>query len=60
MPKYHEVQEVKKERQPNPWLTHVAAYRTQHPDSSYKECLKEAAKSYTKKQTPSPPNPTTP
>lgn len=46
-----EVQEIKKERQPNPWLIHVADYRAKHPDSTYKECLKEAAKTYTKKDT---------
>ena len=49
MPANNEVQEVKKERQPNPWLIHVADYRTKHPDSTYKECLREAAKTYTKK-----------
>jgi hypothetical protein len=37
-------------RKTNPWLVHVAAYRVQHPDLSYQEVLREAAKSYTKKQ----------
>jgi hypothetical protein len=30
----------------NPWLAHVQAYRQKHPAMSYKECLKNAAKSY--------------
>lgn len=32
----------------NPWLAHVKAYRSKHPNKSYKECLKEAKKTYKK------------
>ena len=32
----------------NPWLAHVQAYRQEHPALSYKQCLKNAAKSYRK------------
>ena len=32
----------------NPWLAHVKAYRAKHPNKSYKECLKEAKKTYKK------------
>ena len=39
---------IKKERAQNPWLVHVAKYRTAHPDASYKEALKESAKTYSK------------
>ena len=39
MPTYHEVQEVKKERQPNPWLIHVAAYRTEQPHHSLNDSI---------------------
>lgn len=49
------VEEPKKERQPNPWLTHVKAFRSSHPDLSYKECLQQAATTYTKKEAPSQP-----
>ena len=37
-------------RNPNPWLIHVAAFRLQNQDLSYQEVLKEAAKTYVKKQ----------
>jgi hypothetical protein len=33
----------------NPWLIHVAQFRKSHPNMIYKDVLKEAAKSYTKK-----------
>lgn len=32
----------------NPWLDHVKEFRKTHPNLSYKEVLKEAAKTYTK------------
>lgn len=32
----------------NPWLTHVAKYRKEHPKLSYKECLKHAKTTYKK------------
>lgn len=32
----------------NPWLAHVKAYRSKHPNKSYKDCLKEAKKTYKK------------
>jgi len=28
------------------WIAHVRAYRSKHPDKSYKQCLRDAAKSY--------------
>lgn len=30
----------------NPWLTHLEAYRTEHPEKSYKQCMKDAKSSY--------------
>ena len=35
-------------RKPNAWLAHVKAYREKHPEVSYKDCLKEAKKTYVK------------
>lgn len=32
----------------NKWLLHVADFRKSHPSMPYSECLKMAAKSYTK------------
>jgi hypothetical protein len=36
----------KKERKPNAWLAHVKAYREKHPDTPYKQVLKDAKASY--------------
>jgi hypothetical protein len=44
-----EVKVVKKEKKTNPWNEHVKAFRAAHPDMKFKEVLKEAAKTYTKK-----------
>jgi hypothetical protein len=32
----------------NPWLIHIANFRKSHPSMPYSECLKMAAKTYTK------------
>jgi hypothetical protein len=32
----------------NPWITHVSAFRTTHPDLSYKNALKQAKETYTR------------
>lgn len=37
-------------RKANPWLAHVAVFKVQNPDLSYQEVLREASKTYTKKQ----------
>ncbi len=37
-----------KPRKPNAWLAHVKTYREKHPEMSYKDCLKEAKKTYVK------------
>ncbi len=33
-------------RRPNRWIKHVKAYRSKHPEMSYKLCLKNASKTY--------------
>ena len=40
--------ESKKVRKPSMWIEHVKKYREEHPGISYKEALKEAAKTYKK------------
>ena len=37
-------------RKSNPWLVHVAAFKLQNPQLTYQEVLREASKTYTKKQ----------
>jgi hypothetical protein len=37
-------------RKSNPWLVHVAAFRLKNPQLSYQEVLKEASRTYVKKQ----------
>lgn len=32
----------------NPWLSHLKSYRADHPEKSYKQCMKDAAKTYKK------------
>lgn len=31
---------------PNPWLIHVTEHRKQNPNSTFKECLRDAAATY--------------
>ena len=39
---------AKKERKPNPWITHTKKVHDEHPDMTYKEVLSLAKASYTK------------
>ena len=36
-------------RAANPWLSHVKRFRDEHPELKFKEVLKQAKESYTKK-----------
>jgi hypothetical protein len=38
----------KKTTSTNPWMKHVAAYRKKHPEMTYKDCLRNCAKTYKK------------
>ena len=40
---------MESQKKSNPWLVHVAKYRKDNPSLSYKDVLKEAKMSYTKK-----------
>jgi len=40
---------MESQKKSNPWLVHVAKYRKDNPSLSYKDVLKEAKQSYTKK-----------
>ena len=39
-------------RTPNPWLQHVNVFRQANPDMSYKQVLKSAGATYTRKPKP--------
>lgn len=45
---------IVKPKGPNPWLAHVSSYREKHPDSSYKQALVEAKKTYKSSASSSP------
>lgn len=42
------VEVAKKVKKPNAWLIHVKKYRSEHPDTPYKECLQKAKLTYKK------------
>lgn len=43
-------------RKDNPWLAHVKCYRVKHPECAYKDCLRNAKETYTKKPRPATSN----
>ena len=48
MPKAKTAEVKKPPRKKTAWQQHLSDYKAKNPDTSLKECMKEAAKTYTK------------